>query len=149
MTRLDSALGGISRLGFDTSPFIYLIERHQTYLAVVREVFRRVDTGTIAGFSSVISLTEVLTRPMQIGDAALAHSYRLVLTGSRHFTLLPIDSIIAERAARLRARHRLRTPDAMQLATALSVGCEAFLTNDATLRRVSELRVILIDELDP
>jgi hypothetical protein len=32
MTRLDEALAGVTTLGFDTSPFIYFIERHPTYI---------------------------------------------------------------------------------------------------------------------
>jgi len=30
---------------------------------------------------------------------------------------------------------------------ALSAGCEAFLTNDITLRRVTELNVLILDEM--
>jgi predicted nucleic acid-binding protein len=42
----------------------------------------------------------------------------------------------------------LRTPDALQIATALEAGCEAFLSNDAGLRRVTELRVLILDDLE-
>lgn len=42
----------------------------------------------------------------------------------------------------------LRTPDALQIAAALVAGCEAFLTNDAGLKRVTELRVLVLDELE-
>jgi len=38
-------------------------------------------------------------------------------------------------ATELRARHRLRTPDALHLATALSHGCQSLITND---RRLSQ-----------
>jgi hypothetical protein len=34
------------------------------------------------------------------------------------------------------------------IAAALSAGWEAFLTNDADLRRVTELRVLVLDELE-
>jgi hypothetical protein len=50
MTRLDEALAGVTTLGFDTSPFIYFIERHPTYIDVVREVIRRVDAGMVRGY---------------------------------------------------------------------------------------------------
>jgi predicted nucleic acid-binding protein len=54
---------------------------------------------------------------------------------------------VAERAADLRARYNVRTPDAIQLATALEAGCDAFLTNDLALRRVAELRVLVLGTL--
>jgi hypothetical protein len=42
--KLDDALAGLDRLGLDTPPFIYLIERNLTYLDLVREVFRRITS---------------------------------------------------------------------------------------------------------
>lgn len=147
MSRLAEALAGVARLGFDTAPFIYFIERHPHYTGRLREIYQRVDTGTLAGFSSVVTLTEVLTRPRQVQDTALEGAYRDLLLHSRHFTLIPIDAAIAANAAALRAQYRLRTPDALQIAAAQAVGCEAFLTNDAALRRVTELRVLVLDDL--
>lgn len=59
---------------------------------------------------------------------------------------MPIDADDAVAAVELRARYALRTPDALQLAVAIRAGCDAFLTNDVRLRRVSELRIILLDD---
>ena len=60
---------------------------------------------------------------------------------------VPVSVEIAEEAARLRATYNLKTPDALMIATALSVGCQAFLTNDEALRRVGEVRVLILKEL--
>jgi predicted nucleic acid-binding protein len=148
LTRLDVALAGIPALGLDTAPFIYFVERHPRYLPLLRDVFRRIDAGTLLGYGSVITLTEVLTRPFQAGDVALVTAYRDLLLTSRHFSLVPIDAGVAERAAELRARYRLRTPDALQLSAALNRGCPAFLTNDHGLRRVGDLQVLVLDDLE-
>jgi len=146
--KLDDALAGVDRLGLDTPPFIYLIERNPAYRDVVREVFRRITAGLLTAHSSVVTLTEVLTRPYRVGDDTLVRRYRRFLLRSRNYSLDSIDSAIAEQAASLRARYGLRTPDALQIATALSAGCTAFLTNDARLQRVTELRVLILDELE-
>ncbi|MBI3946163.1 MAG: PIN domain-containing protein [Armatimonadetes bacterium] len=148
MTHLDDALAGVNALGFDTPPFIYFVERHPTYLSLVREVVRRVDVGVLAGYGSVVTLTEVLTQPKRLGDTALEGAYRSLLLHSRNFRLLPIDADVAERAADLRARYQLRTPDALQIAAALAAGCQAFLTNDGTLGRVADLRILVLDDLE-
>jgi predicted nucleic acid-binding protein len=37
---------------------------------------------------------------------------------------------------------------ALQIAIALEVGCEAFLTNDVQLKRVTELKVLVVVELE-
>jgi hypothetical protein len=60
VTKLDQALAGVTRLGFDTSPVIYFIEANARYDALVTEIFRRVSTGISEGITSVITLTEVL-----------------------------------------------------------------------------------------
>jgi len=146
--KLDDALVNVVRLGFDTAPFIYFIERHPKYVDVMREVIRRIDSGAIASYGSALTLTEVLTKPKRVGDAKLESEYRDLLLHSRGFTLLPIGAVIAEQAADLRARYTLKTPDALQIAAALSAGCEAIMTNDTDLRRVNELRVLVLDEIE-
>jgi predicted nucleic acid-binding protein len=146
--KLDNALAGVDRLGLDTPPFIYLIERNPAYLELVREVFRRITAGQLAAHSSVITLTEVLTQPYRVGNDALARRYRRFLLRSRNFSLDSITAATAEQAAGLRARYGLRTPDALQISVALAAGCSAFLTNDLRLQRVNELRVLALDELE-
>jgi predicted nucleic acid-binding protein len=59
------------------------------------------------------------------------------------------DQQIEEGAARLRAKYNLRLPDALQMAAAISSGCDAFLTNNAQLERVTESKVLVIDALQP
>lgn len=148
MTKLDAALAGVTRLGFDTAPVIYFIEAHPQYDALVTEVFQRVTDGVLSGFTSVITLAEVLVHPFRHEDAGLQKEYRDLLLHSDHFQTVSIDPDTAERAAELRARYNVRTPDALQIATALAAGCEAFLTNDPVFKRVTELRVLVLDELE-
>jgi predicted nucleic acid-binding protein len=146
MSKVDDALANVTALGFDTAPLIYFVERHPTYVDIVREFIRQVDIGAVLGYSSMVTLTEVLVQPKQQGNTTVEQEYRDLLLHSRNFTLLPVDSAIAGRAADLRARYRFRTPDALQLAAALTSGCQAFLTNDTNLKRVRELKVLVLDD---
>jgi predicted nucleic acid-binding protein len=82
------------------------------------------------------------------GNTRIQQEYRDLLLTSKGFQTLSIDTNIAELAADLRARYRLKTPDAFQIAAALSVGCQAFLNNDKALQRVTELRVLTLDNLE-
>jgi predicted nucleic acid-binding protein len=150
MRKLDEALTGVTALGFDTSPLIYFVERHPADVDVMREVFRRGDIKASTGYSLVVTLAEVLTQPKRVGNTTIETEYRDLLLHSRNFGLVAIDASVAEQAADFRARYRLRTPDALQIAAALTVGCQAFLTNDPPLKRVTELRVLVLDDLkDP
>ena len=49
-------------------------------------------------------------------------------------------------AAQIRAVHRVRTPDSLQLAAAFSERCTVFLTNDRKLPALPGLRIIQLDE---
>lgn len=148
VTKLNQALLDVTELGFDTAPVIYFIEANQRYDTLVTEVFQRVSNGIFRGITSAITLTEVLIHPLRRGDAALQQQYTDLLLNAANFRTLPIDITSATRAADLRARYNLRTPDALQVATAITAGCEAFLTNDAALQRVTELRVLVLDQLE-
>ncbi len=64
--------------------------------------------------------------------------------GLSTYSLTPM---VAEGAARLRASHNLRTPDAIQMATALDMGATCFLTNDARLPDLPGMKRLLLDDL--
>jgi predicted nucleic acid-binding protein len=90
----------------------------------------------------------VLIQPFRHGTTHLQQEYRDLLLHSAHFQTLAVNAHEAEQAAELRARYNLRTPDAIQVASAIGAGCEAFLTNDLGLQRVTELRVLVLAELE-
>ncbi len=110
-------------------------------------VFEQLAQGRILGVTSVVTLAEALALPLLRGDTQLAQAYQQIFQRAERLRLEPIHGATAVRAAELRARYNLRTPDALQLAAALRASCEAFLTNDVRLKRVTELRVMVLDEL--
>ena len=145
---LDAALAEVTTLGLDTSPIIYLIETHPEYDVLVTEIFHRIDQGVIIGFTSAITLTEVLTQPVKQGQINLKEQYRDLLLHSANFYTLPVNAEVAEYAADLRAQYGLRTPDALQIAAAKTANCQVFLTNDKALKRVEAVRVLVLNELE-
>lgn len=146
MTALLAALEGVRRLAVDTAPLIYLVEGHRQFGPPVRSVIERAEEGDLVLVSSVLTLTEVLTLPFDKGATEIADAYKALLLQTPYLRLEPIGPQVAERAARLRAQHRLKTPDAIQLAVAQEAGCEAFLTNDLGLRRVEAPTVLVLSD---
>ena len=51
---------------------------------------------------------------------------------------------VIDRATELRARHGVRTPDALHLAAAVASGCDVFLTNDLRLAHVPGIPVEVV-----
>jgi predicted nucleic acid-binding protein len=147
MTVTD-AIAGITRAGLDSVLFIYFVEANAAFLPRVDPIFAAVEHGQLVGITSVVTLCETLTVPFRDGDGHLVNRYRDFVAKSEGIAVHNVNEDISIIAARLRAAHKLRTPDAIQVATAIVSGCDAFITNDKDLKRVTEIPVIVLHELD-
>lgn len=92
--------------------------------------------------TSTLTLLEVLVVPYRAGARQLAERYEQLLTRGRGVRLVDITRDQLRAAAQLRAATGARTPDALQLVSALSAGCKAFVTNDRRLPAIPGLHVI-------
>lgn len=146
--KISAALASITILAIESAPFIYYVEKNPTYFPRMLAIMQMMASGDLLAATSVITLTEVLAHPIRRGDVAVETAYRKLLTQSHELKLIPVTHSIAERAAELRARYNLKTPDALQVAAALNIGCDALLTNDFGLRRVTDLQIIVLEELE-
>lgn len=146
--KIAAALDGVSLLYVETAPFIYYTERRAGYVERMHTIFSEVSQNRIRVLTSAVTLTETLMKPLRENDAQLVRRYRTMLYRTRGLMLVSISPGIGDAAAELRARYNLRTPDALHLATAVDYGCDAFLTNDGALKRVAEINVLVLDELD-
>jgi predicted nucleic acid-binding protein len=140
---------GSGPVALDTSLFIYLIEEEPTFLPVVEPVFAAIADGRLTAVTSALTLLEVLVVPLRHGDAELARRYEALLTRSRGLELVEVSRAILRDAAVLRAAIGVRTPDAIQLATALAHRCPTFLTNDRQLPALPGLRVLQLADFLP
>jgi predicted nucleic acid-binding protein len=134
-------------IGLDTAPLIYFIEQNLTYLEIVRGFFQTMSMGKFQVVTSTLTLTEVMVYPLRAGNIELAQQYREILFSEENLTTVPVSPAIAELAAQLRATQNLKTPDAIQIATAIDRGATFFLTNDLRLSTVTNLNIIVLDEL--
>ena len=131
----------------DTAPLIYYIEDNYLYSRVLDIFFELNLKMAVQLTTSTITLLEVLVIPMKTNNSVLAERYKSLLCQSDTFKIWDIDVEIAVKAAGLRAKYRLKTPDAIQIATALCRFADYFLTNDKQLKIVSEINVLILDEL--
>jgi predicted nucleic acid-binding protein len=123
----------------DSAPIIYFLESHPTQGPRFKPVFEAHAAARVRFAVTTVTVTEVLTGPLQAGDEALARRYRAILES---WQCIDLDVGIAESAARLRASLRLKLPDAVQAASALAVNAAALVTHDRDLSKVKSLRVI-------
>ena len=122
----------------DSAPIIYTLEAHPKFAARYKLMFARHAAGELSLAVTTITIADVLSGPLGAGEEALAKRYRAVLES---WQVVELTADIAETAARLRAKLKLKLADAIQAASALSVNADALVMHDRDFARVKGLRV--------
>ena len=135
------------RIGLDTNLFIYFLEAHPRYGAWCASLFDRIERGHNPAVTSTVTLLELLVQPYRDQKEELAQKIFALTSTYPKIEWVPVSMSLADRAAELRARYRLSTPDAIQLATAIGHKATRFYGNDRSLRRVKEIECLLVDDL--
>ena len=145
--RLGAFLRRHPRIGLDTSVFIYHVETNERYLPLTTRLFEWIAAERSIGVTSTLTMTELLVLPYKAdrGDAAESVYSRAVQMPNLEWVSPTLG--VASMAARARAHYRLRTLDAVQVATALETGATGLVTNDADFRRVTDLDILILDDL--
>lgn len=135
------------RIALDTSVFIYHLEANPSYGDMAAEVFSWLERSPHTAVTSSLTMTELLVHPYRAGSEALVNEYYGLLSLFPNLEWVAADLKVADAAARIRARHRLRTPEALQAATGICQGATALMTNDAELARVTGIEVGVFEAL--
>jgi predicted nucleic acid-binding protein len=131
----------------DTAPFIYFFEQHTDYFPALEMMFDRLYERGAQAITSIITYIELTTHPARQGKRQLVRKYRDDLTHSENISLFPLDLNIADHAVELRAKHHFKTPDAIQLGTAVACGADFVITNDKDWQRFEEVQVVMIEDI--
>ena len=142
---LIEVLGG-KNVFFDTAPFIYVFENKLPYKNLLTPIFLAVDDGKIHAVSSLITVIEVLSMPYRFEQWDLVETYRKIFGHLSKIDVLPLTMETTDLAAQVRGKHNLKTPDAIQWATATLHNVDHFLTNDKGFKVLNDDRVLVVDE---
>jgi predicted nucleic acid-binding protein len=144
--KIEESLKGVKRLFLDTAPVVYFVEQNPEFIARVEPIFARLDLDII-GVVSAITLAECLVFPIKRGLTDLEQAFEDVVNSDR-VEFIATDRDIAKLTAIIRAKYNFQLPDSIQIATAIVSGCDAFLTNDVALKKVTEIRSIVVNKLE-
>jgi predicted nucleic acid-binding protein len=141
---ISPALAGHSMIALDTCVLVYYLEDSPSF----GQQAETVVTGIVAGRSQAILATLALLE-LQVGPYAqqehdVANDYYDLITHLPNTHWIPLSLEIADRAARLRAEYRIKTPDAIHVATALEAGATLFVTNDRDLPAVTGIDYLML-----
>jgi predicted nucleic acid-binding protein len=130
----------------DTNVFIYLFEDHRTFGPVAEFVVEQAASGAFTAVITPVTIAELLVKPLQADRPDVADKYRTAVTHIRGITPVSIDPQVGTMAGALRAKYGLPLPDMLQAAVALAGQPPTVITNDRSLRRVSELRIVTLED---
>lgn len=135
----------------DSMIFIYLFEEDPRYLKYVKPLFEKIEKGSIHANTSIITLLEVLSSSKleKYPDKTLV--FRRFFQKTPHLSVFDVSWEIMETASQLRRNNsHFRTPDSVQLATAIVANSSFFVTNDKKLSgmKMESVKIVLVDEVD-
>jgi predicted nucleic acid-binding protein len=95
------------------------------------------------GSSRRLSRLECRVKPLRDANASLLSLYDGFFSRDR-LVIVDVTASVLERATELRARHGLKTPDAIHVASAIEAGSDLLLTGDAAMARCQSVPVEIV-----
>ncbi|MDO8515071.1 MAG: PIN domain-containing protein [bacterium] len=141
MVKLDLFINELlkaHRVALDSMIFIYLLERNEKYFSLVNIIFELLEKGKITGTTSIISPLEVLSSPKLSPDQISL--YGRFFKEEQNLVTHELNWLITDFAAEIRRNYNLRTPDAIQLATAKLAGANMFISNDEIYKKILDIK---------
>ena len=134
------------RIALDTSVFIYQLEANAKYLSLTDAVFAWVERTGHGAVTSTVTMTELLVPSYRDNSEQRVDEFYGLLSTYPNLRWIAPDLEAADIAARLRATYKLRTPDALQAATAIRAQATGLITNDPMFLRVVEFETAVLDQ---
>ena len=135
------------RIALDTSVFIYQLEANARYVALTDSVFSWIERADHEAVTSTVTMTELLVPSYRNKDENRVDAFYGLLSTYPNLQWIAPDLETADLAAKLRAAHRLRTPDALQATAAIRAQATGFITNDPVFTRIEELDTVVLDRI--
>ena len=135
------------KIGLDTSVFIYELEENRQYIEKVHPVFRWLEKPSSSASTSTITMLELLVHPYRKADIDTVNRFYALLSTYPNLHWVELTLPVADAAARMRAEFNLKTPDAVQAASALAFQATGFISNDPAFKRLKNLEVLILDDL--
>lgn len=136
-----------SRIYLDTNIWLYALEGTSEYSESLVTLFGAARDRSVTIFTSELTLAEVLVRSIRENDIARQAAYTKAITATNNTEAVPVSRTILLEAAKVRGATKLKLPDAIHAATAITTDCTTFLTNGKQFRTVEGLHTLLLSQV--
>ncbi len=140
MKNLKQKIIQAGKIHLDTMIFIYLLEGNKKYIDLVKPIFKLSEKKQVKIVTSIISYIETLSSPKLSDDQKTFYSQ--FFTQAVNIFIKNVNYEIADQTTILRRKYNLKTPDAIQIATALTAKANLFISNDTVFNKIEEIPTI-------
>lgn len=133
------------RLFFDTNVFLAILNKEENW-QLAEKFLLDVHNGKHTGFTSVICVSEILSGFYAEDESEKGEIFLTNMKALNNLTITDVDLIIAKDAAKVRAKYKIKLPDAI-IASSCKVHKCKLMTQDKNFKKVKEIEVKSMDEL--
>jgi predicted nucleic acid-binding protein len=129
-----------ARLYLDTNILVLFKEVQVPERDLLVKLFKACQRSGNTPVTSALTYSELLVKPLASDNRELIETYEDWMGGGFWLETVPISHDVLLIASLVRARSRkIKLPDAIHIASALTAGCSAFLSADAGLSDIGDL----------
>jgi predicted nucleic acid-binding protein len=134
------------RIAIDSNVLIYLLEGSDRRAEIAARLVDAIGQGEVEGILASLGLAEILVAAATADEGPVFEETAATIR-DLGFRIVALDASTAEDAAWIRGRTGASMPDAIHLACARRAGVTAFVTNDRRIPALSQLEIVVLDDL--
>ena len=132
------------RLFLDTNVFIAILNQESNWQHA-KELLLNIQNGKHTGYTSVICISEILSGFYAADEIEKGEKFLDDINAINNLEITEIDLAIAKEAAKIRAKYKIKLPDAL-IASSCKIHKCKLITQDENFKKLKEIEIISIDE---
>ena len=132
------------RVYFDTASLIYALENAPYFAECAIPFPQASGEREFVGFTGVATLAEMLVLLPRDKNKDYAEQLKTLFLSGDVLQCADHSTAMFLLAASLRADHRYKAIDALQMATSITLGCQFFVTNDDAFKSTANTEVVYV-----
>ena len=133
------------RISLDTNVILNVINKEEPFFDSSRQLLDKISDGELEGVISTVVLSEFLTGFYMNNDIKSSKIFKESLIESRTFIIMPVDTEIADLAAKIRSKDKIKLPDAIILATAILSKSTYLVSSDGDIIYRTDYGINIVD----
>ena len=133
------------RIFLDTNIFLAVLNEEDNW-QLAEKILLDIHNGKYKGYTSVICASEILSGFYAEDESEKGEMFLTDMKAINNLTITDVNLTIAKDAAKMRAKYKIKLPDAMIVSSCMIHKCK-LISQDEDLKKVKEIDVKSMDEI--